>query len=620
MKKYQAIIIIMIFLVSVASFAVTDERSVRLNSRQKLTGNKIALVMGNGLYTDSPLKNPVNDAKDMREALKKLGFEVIFKANAGRKEMNAAIRDFGEKLLHGDIGLFFYAGHGMQVKGINYMIPVNADIKKEDEVPDEAVSVDSVLRKMESSKNNMNIVILDACRNNPFARSFRGVTRGLNRMDAPDGTLIVYAAKPGQVAADGDGRNGIFTKHFLEKMQVTNLELKDLIMEVSNAVKADTKGEQVPWQEGIMFGRFYFFESNNSNREGTLRDPARMKLPINNSPDPEAETWEAAKRSDDPEIIRDYLSAYPEGKYRTPAELRLKIREKEAAKSNEEREKQLRQQEKDNMSKTLELERMQATEEKHRLEEKKKQIANISKSPASYYQLGLEYKRDLEFTKASEMFAKVMDFKEEYTTEANAQWNLVQKIQRAMPGTATGKQIAIIERVTRADAAALFLEEMKIDVLYKKRKLKTFDTSFKDPEKAAIKATKMTANDIANVPLRTDIESILKLGVRGLENYPDGNFHPAELVTRAAYAIMLEDILIKVTGDNSLATKFIGSTSPFPDLRTDLPYFNAVMVVTSRGIMEAKDMTSGEFVPLNPVSGVDALLMIRKFKEELKFD
>ena len=190
-----------------------------------------------------------------------------------------------------------------------------------------------------------------------------------------------------------------------------------------------------------------------------------------------------------------------------------------------------------------------------------------------------------------------------------------------MPGTINGKIIAIVDRITRADAAALFLEEMKIDVLYKKRTLKTFDTSFKDPEKAAAAGpAKITAKDIADHPLKADIEGILEIGVRGLENYPDGNFHPAEIITRAAYAMMLEDILIKVTGDNSLATKFIGSTSPFPDLRADLPYFNAIMVVTSRGIMEAKDMTSGEFAPLNPVPGVDALLIIRKIKQELKFD
>jgi tetratricopeptide (TPR) repeat protein len=238
----------------------------------------------------------------------------------------------------------------------------------------------------------------------------------------------------------------------------------------------------------------------------------------------------------------------------------------------------------------------------------------------AYYFMGLAYKAGLDFNMAGQMFTKVLELKSEYVAEADIQWNFLQKVQRAMPGTTTGKQIALVERLTRADAAALFMEELKIDVLYKKRTPKTFDTSFKDPEKATAKPIKITAKDIADHPLRTDIEGILQLGVRGLENYPDGNFHPGELVTRAAYAMMLEDILIKVTGDNFLAIKFIGTTSPFPDLRADLPYFNAIMVVTSRGIMEAKDMTTGEFAPLSPVAGVDALLIIRKFKDELKFN
>jgi tetratricopeptide (TPR) repeat protein len=243
-----------------------------------------------------------------------------------------------------------------------------------------------------------------------------------------------------------------------------------------------------------------------------------------------------------------------------------------------------------------------------------------AKHAPAYYFMGLAYKAGLDFNMAGQMFTKVLELKAEYTSEADVQWKFLQKVQRAMPGTATGKQIALVESLTRADAAALFMEELKIDVLYKKRTPKTFDTSFKDPEKATVKPVKITAKDIADQPLRADIEGILQLGVRGLENYPDGNFHPAEMVTRAAYAMMLEDILIKVTGDNALATKFIGTTSPFPDLRADLPYFNAIMAVTSRGIMEAKDMTTAEFAPLSPVAGVDALLIIRKFKEELKFN
>ena len=247
-------------------------------------------------------------------------------------------------------------------------------------------------------------------------------------------------------------------------------------------------------------------------------------------------------------------------------------------------------------------------------------IAINPKSAAAYYYMGLCYKTALNFSKSGEMFAKVMEIKAEYTAEADVQWKLVQDIQRAMPGTVTGKKIALVEKLTRADAAALFMEEMKIDVLYKKRTPKEFDTSFKDPDKAKSSGRGApTATDIAAHPLKMDIEGILQLGVRGLEVYPDGAFRPNEFVNRAAYAMMIEDILIKVTGDNSLATKFIGSTSTFPDLRSDLPYFNAVMVVTSRGIMQAKSLSTGEFAPMDTVSGVEALLIIKKFKEEMKF-
>jgi Tfp pilus assembly protein PilF len=239
------------------------------------------------------------------------------------------------------------------------------------------------------------------------------------------------------------------------------------------------------------------------------------------------------------------------------------------------------------------------------------------RSSGAYYFMGMAYRTALEFEKARGMFAKVSELKGAYTAEAAAQWELMDKIQRAMPGTATGKKIALLEKISRADAAALFMEELKIDVLYERRTVKTFDTSFREPGKAG-KRGPVTPKDAANHPLKADIEGLLKHGVRGLETYPDGTFDPAGLVSRAAYAMMIEDILIKVTGDEKLATKFIGSTSAFGDLRSDLPYFNAVMVVTSRGIMKG-DLATGRFNPDGPIAGVDALLIIKEFKEQLKF-
>ena len=244
------------------------------------------------------------------------------------------------------------------------------------------------------------------------------------------------------------------------------------------------------------------------------------------------------------------------------------------------------------------------------------------KSSAAYFYMGKAYKFAFNFGKAGEMFKKVLDINDKYLVEADNEWKVVQKIQRAAPGSLIGKKIALIEEITRGDVAALFVQELLLEKLYEKRTPKRFDTSFQAPEKKfeadrIVKAEATT--DVQNHVLRTDIETIMRLGVRGLEPSPDHKFFPNEKITRAAYALMIEDILIKVSGDEKLATKFIGSKSPFPDLRNDLPYFNAVMVMTSRGVMEAKDLSTGEFAPMGTVSGADSLLIIRKLKDELRF-
>jgi hypothetical protein len=217
--------------------------------------------------------------------------------------------------------------------------------------------------------------------------------------------------------------------------------------------------------------------------------------------------------------------------------------------------------------------------------------------------------------------------------DADAQLKFLQKVQLAMPATETGKKIALVERITRADAAAIFMEELKIKDLYNKPTPKVLDTPLKETEKVSteVKETekvpidapptvpvKLLAKDIADHPLKTDIEGILEIGVRGLENDPKGNFNPGEVLSRGEYAMMLEDILIKLTGEKDLAARYVNSKSLFPDVPADMPYFNAIIAVTSRGIMEAKNTKTGEFLPLKPVTGVDALLIIRKLKEKLK--
>ncbi|MBL7083655.1 MAG: caspase family protein [Candidatus Aminicenantes bacterium] len=161
---------------------ISQERGVQVLRKE----GRIALIIGNAHYKSSPLRNPVNDATDMARVLRERGFEVIMKTNANYKDMEKAIREFGKKLQKGGVGLFYFSGHGMQVKGVNYLIPVNEDIQEENEIKFKAVDANFVLSKMDSAGNQMNVMILDACRDNPFKRSFKSSSaRGLAQMDAP---------------------------------------------------------------------------------------------------------------------------------------------------------------------------------------------------------------------------------------------------------------------------------------------------------------------------------------------------------------------------------------------------------------------------------------------------
>ncbi len=219
---------------------------------------RVALVIGNGAYDVAPLRNPGNDARAIAQALRESGFQVTERHNLTQSAMREVIRIFGDDLRKGGVGLFYYAGHGMQVKGRNYLIPIRADIRREDEVADQAVSADVVLQKMDAAKNRLNIVILDACRNNPFARSFRSSSQGLAQMDAPSGTLLAYATAPGSVAADGAGQYGLYTQHLLASIRQPGLKIEDVFKRVRVNVKRDSNGLQIPWENTSLEGDFFF--------------------------------------------------------------------------------------------------------------------------------------------------------------------------------------------------------------------------------------------------------------------------------------------------------------------------------------------------------------------------
>lgn len=223
-------------------------------------GERVALVVGNASYRDSPLNNPVNDARDMAAALRAAGFEVIQRENLDKRGFNGAISDFAHQLRQrGGVGLFYYSGHGAQVRGENYLIPVSAAIKSEADVEYEAVNAGRVLRNMEQAGNGLNIVVLDACRNNPFRGWYRSEgSKGLARMDAPTGSIVAYATAPGTVAADGTGRNSPYTAQLLRAMRTPGVGIEQLFKQVRIQVAKTTNNRQVPWESSSLMGDFYF--------------------------------------------------------------------------------------------------------------------------------------------------------------------------------------------------------------------------------------------------------------------------------------------------------------------------------------------------------------------------
>src|SRR5262249_46212336 len=223
-------------------------------------GGRIALVIGNSDYTAvSRLPNPKNDAALMAKTLRSVGFDVTEIVDADQRTMKQAMLDFGRKLRDGvDASLFFYSGHGVQARGENYLIPVDAAIKNEGELDLQAVEVNAFLRVMEGSSSKVNIVILDACRNNPFASSFRSAGRGLAMVDAPRGTYIAYSTSPDDVAADGTGDNSPYTQALAQAIVKPGGKLEDTFKEARRLLLAATDDKQLPWETTSITGDFYF--------------------------------------------------------------------------------------------------------------------------------------------------------------------------------------------------------------------------------------------------------------------------------------------------------------------------------------------------------------------------
>jgi uncharacterized caspase-like protein len=232
---------------------------------------RLALVIGNNAYKVGPLKNPVNDAQAMSATLRSLGFEVVHRENTSLRDMIEAFRQFSLASQNADVRLVFYAGHGLQVKGRNYLLPVDTEIRAEDEVSGKSADLNELLDRLGSYKQGINIVILDACRNNPFSGTeivgpdgrrlkFRSVSPGgLARVEAPLGSMVAFSTAPGGVALDNPGsRNSLYTRHLLEQMQVPGQPIELLFKQVRLGVARETGRVQVPWESSSLTGDFCF--------------------------------------------------------------------------------------------------------------------------------------------------------------------------------------------------------------------------------------------------------------------------------------------------------------------------------------------------------------------------
>jgi hypothetical protein len=218
---------------------------------------KIALVIGNSKYSSAPLKNPINDANKMEDTLQKVGFTVLKFLNVDYEHFEKAIKTFVDTILEGDVILFYFSGHGSQVNGENYLIPINEKISSEEEIKYKSVNLNYIIDLTKKPKPSLKIYILDACRTNPY-KGFKTTEQGLSAVYAPYGTIISYATSPGKVAYDGVGDNSPFAKNLISIIPKYGLKIEDVFKEVRKNVMQETNNKQIPWESTSLIGDFYF--------------------------------------------------------------------------------------------------------------------------------------------------------------------------------------------------------------------------------------------------------------------------------------------------------------------------------------------------------------------------
>ena len=308
----MARVVLLVLLILGAGFPAAAER-------------RVALVIGNSAYASAArLENPANDAVDMAQALRGLGFDVVSGVDLDGNAMRRAVRDFSDKLEGADVALFFYAGHAVQVGGQNYLAPIDTDLRKESDLDFETISLDLVRKQMERSAQTQ-IVFLDACRDNPLARGIVGRSRaigqgkGLARFDsAVEGAFIAFATQPDNVALDGEGRNSPFTKALLRHIATPGVEISAMMTDVRREVFEVTKERQLPWTNSSLLGSFFF---NPAPVEPSPQEKAQAERLARLAA--EADAFEAVKNSKDVADFEAFLRDHGDSNYAPLARLAI---------------------------------------------------------------------------------------------------------------------------------------------------------------------------------------------------------------------------------------------------------------------------------------------------------
>jgi uncharacterized caspase-like protein len=281
-----------------------------------LTEDRVALVIGNETYKNDPLDNPVNDARLIGARLEQAGFKVTRRENLDRNGMAAALRDFGAALNENTVAVLYYAGHALQLRDQNYMIPVDAEIRNEDDIGLQGVDLTFILGRMSRAKSRVNVVILDACRENPFAKRASPNTQGLAQMDAPIGTLLAYATAPGKGAPDGIGKQGnsIYTAQLARHLLTPGLPVELMFKRVREAVVRESRQLQVPWEHSSLLGEFAFMPGMSAAASPDAGEGALAT---------ETALWSGIQNSNRADDFRAYLRQYPNGRFAANARERI---------------------------------------------------------------------------------------------------------------------------------------------------------------------------------------------------------------------------------------------------------------------------------------------------------